>query len=80
MAKEFEIKELGKFKYFLGIEVARSKEGIFVWQQTYVFDLLKEVGMLGCTIEALIEPNHDLSEANDDILVDQGRFRSGLAS
>ena len=45
---EFEKKELGKLKYFLGIEVARSKEGIFVSQQKYVLDLLKESGMLGC--------------------------------
>ena len=33
LAKEFEIKDLGKLKYFLGIEVARSKQGIFIAQQ-----------------------------------------------
>jgi hypothetical protein len=29
LAKEFEIKTLGKLKYFLGIEVTHSKKGIF---------------------------------------------------
>ena len=29
-AKEFEIKDLGYLRYFLGMEVARSKIGIFV--------------------------------------------------
>ena len=41
LAKEFEINELGILKYFLGIEVAHSKKGIFISQQKYVTDLLK---------------------------------------
>lgn len=28
MAKEFEVKDLGLLKYFLGMEIARSKKGI----------------------------------------------------
>jgi len=32
LAKEFEIKTLRKLKYFLGIEVAHSKKGIFISQ------------------------------------------------
>ena len=39
---EFEIKDLGKLKYFLGIKVARSNKGIFLSQRKYVLDLLKE--------------------------------------
>ncbi|KAA3466147.1 Copia protein [Gossypium australe] len=40
--KEFDIKELRKLKYFLGIEVMHSKQGIFISQQKYMLDLLKE--------------------------------------
>ena len=42
LAKAFEIKEHDPLKYFLGIEFARSKEGIFMNQWKYIMDLLKE--------------------------------------
>jgi hypothetical protein len=48
LSTEFEMKNLGGLKYFLGIEVARSRRGIFLSQKKYVLDLLTEVGMLDC--------------------------------
>lgn len=61
LAADFEIKDLGKLKYFLGMEVARSKEGIVVSQRKYTLDLLKEVGMLGSKPAAVpIDPNHKI--------------------
>lgn len=48
LGKEFEVKDLGKRQSFLGMEVARSKRGIYVSQRKYVLDLLSETGMLGC--------------------------------
>ena len=30
LAKEFEIKDLGRLKYLLGIEMAHSRKGIFI--------------------------------------------------
>ena len=61
LAKQFEIKDLGNLKYFLGMEIARSDRGIAISQRKYVLDLLKETGLLGCKpCSTLIEPNHKL--------------------
>ncbi|GKE75717.1 putative RNA-directed DNA polymerase [Tanacetum coccineum] len=45
---EFEMKDLGNLKYFLGIEVLRSPKGIFICQKKYILDLLAEIGMINC--------------------------------
>ena len=43
---QFHTKDLGMLKYFLGIEVMRSKRGIFLSQRKYVLDLLSKIGKL----------------------------------
>ena len=42
LAREFDIKDPGRLKYFLGIEVVYSKEGIFLSQRKYTMDLLEK--------------------------------------
>jgi len=44
---KFFIKDLGKLKYFFGIEVARSKNGIFLSQRKYISDILKDTSLIG---------------------------------
>ncbi|GAA0147989.1 hypothetical protein LIER_36630 [Lithospermum erythrorhizon] len=50
MAREFEVKDLGMLKYFLGMEIARSKQGISVSQRKYTLDLLEETGKLDLSL------------------------------
>ena len=58
LANDFEINDLGTLKYFIGMEFARFKEGIFVNQHKNVLDLLGETGLLGCKVaKTSIEPN-----------------------
>ncbi|XP_013633001.1 PREDICTED: uncharacterized mitochondrial protein AtMg00810-like [Brassica oleracea var. oleracea] len=43
----FDIKDLSELEYFLGIEMCRSKDGLFLSQGKYTLDLLNETGKLG---------------------------------
>ena len=73
---EFEIKDLGTLKYFLGMEFARSKEGIFVNQRKYVLDLLGETRQLGCKpVETPIVPNIKLLPSKDNEVKDKERYQ-----
>ncbi|XP_042027229.1 uncharacterized mitochondrial protein AtMg00810-like [Salvia splendens] len=59
---EFEMKDLGLLKYFLGIEVLRSKKGIFINQRKYILDLLAEIGMIDYSGRSKADQQGDISE------------------
>ena len=44
----FVMKDIGKPKYFLGIEFAYIRDRIVLSQRKYALDFLQETGLLGC--------------------------------
>ena len=76
LASEFEIKNLGGLKYFLGIEVAQSNQGIFLSQKKYILDLLAKTGMLECKpTDTPIAQNEKLSIHDNHIPTDKGEHQ-----
>ncbi|KAM2593818.1 hypothetical protein TB1_042916 [Malus domestica] len=76
LSSEFEMKDLGGLKYFLGIEVARSRDGIYLSQRKYVLDLLTETGMLAYKLaETPIVQNHHLVIYQDQIPTNKERYQ-----
>ncbi|KAH9779117.1 retrovirus-related pol polyprotein from transposon RE1 [Citrus sinensis] len=76
LSREFEMKDLGALKCFLGIEVSRSKGGIFLSQRKYALDLLHETGMTDCQpIDTPIEEGLKFCITSDQVPVDKGRYQ-----
>lgn len=46
--EKFTIKDLSQARYFLGLELIRSKEGIYVNKRKYILDLIESAGLMGC--------------------------------
>jgi len=77
LATRFEIKELGKLKYILGIEVAYSKQSIFISQRKYILDLLRETEKSGYEQSKVpIKQNHKISRSEEESLaVEKSRYQ-----
>jgi hypothetical protein len=76
LQRQFHTKDLGKLRYFLGIEVARSKDGISLSQRKYALDILEETGLLGAKpVETPMDPNVKLCVDQGEIFSHPDRYR-----
>ncbi|RDX96421.1 hypothetical protein CR513_20926, partial [Mucuna pruriens] len=71
----FQTKDLGHLKYFLGIEVAQSKEDIVISQKKYALDILQETSMSNCRPVDSPMANIKLMVKQGDPYSDPERYR-----
>ena len=76
LASKFHTKDLGTLRYFLGVEVSRSKKGIFLSQRKYVLDVLTEMGLSEAKpCNTPIVPNVRLNVEDGEMFGDPERYR-----
>jgi len=73
---QFKLKNLGHLRYFLGLEIEKSDEGIFFSQRQYTLQLLEDTGFLASkpTFVPMV-PNSKLCSFEGDLLLDPTVYR-----
>ncbi|XP_019096549.1 PREDICTED: uncharacterized protein LOC109130912 [Camelina sativa] len=72
----FRTKDLGKLKYFLGIEIARNEEGFLLTQRKYASDIVNETGLLDSRPTTTpMEQNHHLATDSSPYIPEPASYR-----
>ncbi|KAL8155990.1 hypothetical protein AgCh_001157 [Apium graveolens] len=81
MMKEFDMSDLGKMRYFLGIEVVQLNGGIFISQTKYVMEVLRRFGMeYNNFVENPMVPGFKISKDENGIEMDDSFFQQLIGS
>ncbi|KAL0410702.1 UNVERIFIED_CONTAM: Retrovirus-related Pol polyprotein from transposon RE2 [Sesamum latifolium] len=76
LQKHFVTKDLGRPRYFLGIEIAHSKHGVSLSQRKYACDLLQEAGLLGTKpVDTPMDSNPNFWKDDGNYLEDKTKYR-----
>lgn len=78
----FELKDMGKLIYFLGLQIHyRANGDIFVNQSKYIKDLIHKAGMDSCKPATTpCKPHQQLIDAEGTVLTDLTLYRSLVGS
>jgi len=81
MNSEFEMTDLGRLNYFLGLEFKHTSKGILLHQRRYISGVLSKFHMADCnSIPIPVIANLKLGEATDERLVDATLYKQVVGS
>lgn len=78
---EFDMTDLGKMKYFLGVEVQQSSESIHMWQRKFARKIIERFGMEKRSyVKNLIVPGSKLTKEGEGAKVDVTLYKQMVGS
>ncbi|CAL2255656.1 unnamed protein product [Prunus armeniaca] len=81
MMIEFDMTDLGKMSYFLGIEVLQKTDGIFISQRKYAQEVLKRFNMDQCNpVQNPVVPGFKLMKDEDGVRIDSTLYKQMVGS
>ncbi|KAG7544127.1 GAG-pre-integrase domain [Arabidopsis thaliana x Arabidopsis arenosa] len=81
MMEEFDMTDLGRMKYFLGVEVIQDAEGIFIHQKKYAGEILERFNLqCGNEVKNPMVPGTRLSKGGDGNKVDPTLYKQLIGS
>ena len=79
MATKFEMSDLGKLSYYLGIEVNQHEDGITLNQSRYALKILEEAGMSDCNaVQIPMDSGLKLSKSEGEREIDATNYRKTI--
>ena len=74
--QQFEMKDLRHLSYFLGLEITRSTDGLYITQAKYASELLSRVGLTDSkTVDTLVDLNAHLTPSGGKPLANSSLYR-----
>ncbi|XP_074301634.1 uncharacterized protein LOC141633036 [Silene latifolia] len=81
MTSEFEMSMMGELKFFLGLQIQQTDEGIMIHQQKYIKELIKKFGMQDANpLDTPMVTDKNLTLDEDGKCVDETTYRGMIGS
>ena len=81
MLREFDMSDLGKMRFFLGIEVLQKSDGIYICQKKYALEVLRRFGMMESnSVGSPIIPGFKISRDENGDFVDETYYKQLVGS
>ena len=81
MKHEFDMTDLGKMRYFLGLEVLQRSDGVFISQKKYALEVLQRFGMdKSNSVHNPIVPGFKLVKDEGGVKVDKTYYKQIMGS